>query len=123
MMERAEQYKHILRGWKTYCAWGDVPNASGWFLDTDTGQAFLEQVVNVSNKHKKIPPVVATHKGFALPGFDQRAATPRDVGPAAKQNRGRALPRLPLGLRHRRRPEALPRRRRRPTRTRTRSTR
>jgi predicted TIM-barrel fold metal-dependent hydrolase len=33
---------------------------------------------------KSVPPVVATHKGFALPGFDQRAATPRDVGPAAK---------------------------------------
>jgi predicted TIM-barrel fold metal-dependent hydrolase len=29
---------------------------------------------------------VATHKGFALPGFDQRAATPRDVGYAAKHN-------------------------------------
>jgi uncharacterized protein len=88
MMERAQEYKHILRGWKTYCAWGDVPNASGWFFDTDTGQAFLEQVVNVSSKVKKIPPVVATHKGFALPGFDQRAATPRDIGPAAKQHRG-----------------------------------
>lgn len=88
MMDRAEQYGNILRGWKTYCAWGDVPNASGWFLDTDTGQAFLEQVVNVSNKYEKIPPVVATHKGFALPGFDQRAATPRDIGPAASQNRG-----------------------------------
>jgi uncharacterized protein len=31
----------------------------------------------------EVPPVVATHKGFALPGFDQRSATPRDVGPAA----------------------------------------
>ena len=30
-----------------------------------------------------VPPVVATHKGFALPGFDQRSAAPRDVGPAA----------------------------------------
>jgi predicted TIM-barrel fold metal-dependent hydrolase len=49
--------------------------------------AFLDQVRAVSQKHKEIPPVVATHKGFALPGFDQRAATPRDVGPAAKQYR------------------------------------
>ena len=31
--------------------------------------------------------MIATHKGFALPGFDQRAATPRDIGPAARQNR------------------------------------
>ena len=84
MMERAELYPDILRGWKTYCAWGDVPHASGWFLDTDTGMAFLEQVRKVSQAHPQIPPVVATHKGFALPGFDQRAATPRDIGPAAR---------------------------------------
>jgi hypothetical protein len=84
MMERAEKYGDILRGWKTYCAWGDIPYASGWFLDSDTGMAFLEQVRAVSRKHPQIPPVVATHKGFALPGFDQRAATPRDIGPAAR---------------------------------------
>jgi len=88
MMERANQYKDILRGWKTYCAWGDVPHASGWFLDTDTGLEFIEQVKNVSEKVKQVPPVIATHKGFALPGFDQRAATPRDIGPAARQNPG-----------------------------------
>lgn len=88
MMQRAQQYKHILRGWKTYCAWGDVPYASGWFLDTDTGFAFLDQVLEVSRKVKRVPPVVATHKGFALPGFDQRAATPRDIGPAARQYPG-----------------------------------
>jgi predicted TIM-barrel fold metal-dependent hydrolase len=84
MMERAEQYPDILRGWKTYCAWGSVPYASGWFLDSDTGMAFLEQVMAVSAAHPQIPPVIATHKGFALPAFDQRASTPRDVGPAAK---------------------------------------
>lgn len=86
MMERASQYRDILRGWKTYCAWGDVPYASGWFLDGDTGLEFIEQVRNVSQKVKQVPPVIATHKGFALPGFDQRAATPRDIGPAARQN-------------------------------------
>ena len=43
-------------------------------LDTDTGMAFLEQVLEVHRRHPDIPPVVATHKGFALPGFDQRAA-------------------------------------------------
>jgi len=88
MMERAEQYGDMLRGWKTYCAWGDIPYASGWFFDTDTGYAFLEQVLAVHRKHPNIPPVVATHKGFALPGFDQRAATPRDIGPAAKHYPG-----------------------------------
>jgi hypothetical protein len=88
MEERAKQYGKILRGWKTYCAWGSVPYASGWFLDSDTGMAFLEQVKSISDRYDKVPPVVATHKGFALPGFDQRAATPRDIGPAAKANPG-----------------------------------
>jgi predicted TIM-barrel fold metal-dependent hydrolase len=86
MMERAHLYHDKLRGWKTYCAWGDVPYASGWFLDSDVGMQFLHQVKKVSEKYPQIPPVVATHKGFALPGFDQRAATPRDIGPAAKAN-------------------------------------
>jgi len=87
MEERAQKYNDRLRGWKTYCAWGDVPNASGWFLDSDTGARFLQQVKHVSDKYG-IPPTVATHKGFALPGFDQRAAAPRDVPPAAKANPG-----------------------------------
>ena len=47
--------------------------------------AFLEQVRNVSREYPEVPPTVATHKGFALPGFDQRAAMPKDVGPAARQ--------------------------------------
>jgi uncharacterized protein len=86
MMERASKYKDVLRGWKTYCAWGSVPYASGWYLDSDIGMAFLDQVKNVHRKYKQVPAVVATHKGFALPGFDQAAAAPRDVGPAARQN-------------------------------------
>jgi uncharacterized protein len=86
MFTRADQHRDKLRGWKTYCAWGDVPDASGWFLDSDIGMEFLKNVVKVSEKYPEIPPVVATHKGFALPGFDQRAATPRDVGGAAKGN-------------------------------------
>ena len=84
MMARAHGYPDKLRGWKTYCAWGDVPNASGWQLDTDVGMAFLEQVRKVSKEVPSVPPTVATHKGFALPGFDQRSAQPKDVGPAAK---------------------------------------
>jgi hypothetical protein len=85
MMQRAEQHHDVLRGWKTYCPWGDVPGASGWFLDDPVGEAFLSQVLAVSAAVPDVPPVVATHKGFALPGFDQRSATPRDVGPAAKR--------------------------------------
>ena len=84
MMERAEAYRDKLRGWKTYCAWGDAPNVSGWTLDSDVGMAFLENVRAVSKRFPEVPPTVATHKGFALPGFDQRGAQPRDVGIAAK---------------------------------------
>jgi predicted TIM-barrel fold metal-dependent hydrolase len=74
-----------LRGWKVYTAWGDVPYASGWFLDDDIGMAFLEQVKKVGDEFN-MPKLFAVHKGFALTGFDQRAASPRDVGPAARQN-------------------------------------
>jgi predicted TIM-barrel fold metal-dependent hydrolase len=87
MMERAKLYNTFLRGWKTYPAWGDIPYASGWFLDDqEMGLPFIEQVRKVSQEVPEVPPVIATHKGFALPGFDQRAAAPRDVGPAARQN-------------------------------------
>src|SRR5687768_13312766 len=86
MHERAEKYRDRLRGWKTYCAWGDVPNASGWQLNTDVGMGFLENVQKVSKKFPEVPSTVATHKGFALPGFDQRGAAPADVGHAAKAN-------------------------------------
>lgn len=85
MEERAVLYGGILRGWKVYCPWGDVSGQSGWFLDSeDIGLPFLQKVMDISSKPGSlVPPVVATHKGFALPGFDQRAASPRDVGPAA----------------------------------------
>ena len=86
MMERAKLYRGFLRGWKTYCPWGDVPFASGWFLDDqEMGQPFIDQVRRVSKAVPDVPPVIATHKGFALPMFDQRAASPRDIGSAARQ--------------------------------------
>jgi uncharacterized protein len=84
MEQHAKQFKDVLRGWKVYTPWGDVPYASGWFLDDEIGMAFIDQV----RKLTKIggPPVIACHKGFALPAFDHRAASPRDIGPAARQN-------------------------------------
>jgi uncharacterized protein len=87
MHTRAARYRDKLRGWKTYCAWGDIPYTSGWYLDSDIGMEFLANVAHVSEKFPEVPPVVATHKGFALPGFDQRCSTPRDIGYAAKHNR------------------------------------
>lgn len=86
MEERAIRYGSFLRGWKTYPAWGDVPYSSGWFFDDLlVGQRFIDQVRTLSQKYKT-PPNIATHKGFALPGFDQRGASPRDIGIAASRN-------------------------------------
>jgi hypothetical protein len=82
----ALHYGDILRGWKTYPAWGDVPYASGWFFDDPlVGQKFIDHVYYLSKTYG-IPANIATHKGFALPAFDQRAASPRDIGPAASRN-------------------------------------
>jgi hypothetical protein len=86
MEERAVTYKEILRAWKVYTAWGDVPNATGWYFDDPVGEKFLAKVVEISSKYPWVRPNVAVHKGFALPGFDQRAASPRDIGPAAVKN-------------------------------------
>ena len=85
LMERnIAQFGSRLRGWKIYTAWGDVPYSSGWYLDDDIGLKFLDQVRRVGDRHH-VPKLVAVHKGFALPMFDQRAASPRDIGPAARQ--------------------------------------
>jgi predicted TIM-barrel fold metal-dependent hydrolase len=84
MEENVRKYHSVLRGWKVYTPWGDVPNSSGWFLDDDIGMAFIDQVRKLARKGG--PPVIACHKGFALPAFDHRAASPRDIGPAARQN-------------------------------------
>lgn len=87
MEQNAVLYNDMLVGWKTYPAWGDVPYASGWYFDDDLGLEFCQHVEYVSKKYG-VPPVIATHKGFALPAFDQRAASPRDIGPAARQYPG-----------------------------------
>ena len=84
MARNVERFGDRLRGWKTYTAWGDVPYASGWFLDDDIGLRFLTQVRQLGDQ-RGVAKLVAVHKGFALPGFDQRAASPRDIGPAARQ--------------------------------------
>jgi predicted TIM-barrel fold metal-dependent hydrolase len=85
LMERNIQlYKEKIRGWKVYTAWGDVPYQSGWYLDDSIGEKFCAQVQKLGNKYPGTNKIIAVHKGFALPGFDQRAASPRDMGPAAR---------------------------------------
>ena len=89
MTQNVELYgtrgKNFLRGWKTYTPWGDVPYSSGYFLDDEVGLAFIEHTRSLVKRGG--PPVIASHKGFALPAFDQRTASPRDIGPAASQYR------------------------------------
>lgn len=85
MRDNCERHGKRIGGWKIYTAWGDVPYASGWFLDDPIGEAFLQQVVKVGNEYG-IPKLIAVHKGFALPGFDQRCASPRDIGPASRKH-------------------------------------
>jgi uncharacterized protein len=67
-----------LRAWKCYTPWGDVPNASGWWHDSFTGRAMIEHAIDIG------VPLIATHKGFALPSFDQSKAACRDIGVVAR---------------------------------------
>lgn len=71
-------------GWKVYTLYGP-PTASspsgGWFLDDhEVGLPFLEQVRAIG------PRVVAAHKGLGgpVPDASVAAASPRDIGPAAR---------------------------------------
>ena len=70
MWTRAEQYHDILGGWKTYCAWGDVPVRVGLAAGLRLRAWRSSRTSRRSaTKYPDIPPVVATHKGFALPGL------------------------------------------------------
>lgn len=77
-MTRVKELYPFLRAWKCYTPWGDVPNASGWFHDDRSGRAMIQHAIDIGL------PVIATHKGFALPSFDQRSAACRDIGPVAR---------------------------------------
>ena len=83
MRQHKEQYGDKIRGWKIYTAWGDVPYSSGWYMDDHVGRKFCAQVQKIAEDYGG-PAIIAVHKGFALPAFDQRCASPRDVGPAAR---------------------------------------
>lgn len=79
LMTKAKQdYGDVLRAWKCYTPWGDIPNASGWFHDDANGRAMIEHALALG------VPAIATHKGFALPSFDQDSAACRDIGVVAR---------------------------------------
>lgn len=67
-----------LRAWKCYTPWGDVPNASGWWHDGPSGRAMIEHAIAIGK------PLIATHKGFALPSFDSTKSACRDIGVVAR---------------------------------------
>jgi uncharacterized protein len=83
MEETCQRYPEHIRAWKVYCPWGDYPNTSGWWLDDPAGRKFIEHALYLSRKYG-IPPLIAAHKGFALPAFDQEKAATRDVGVVAR---------------------------------------
>jgi uncharacterized protein len=86
MRDNCQRHGKRIGGWKVYTAWGDLPYTTGWFLDDPIGDQFCDQVRQVGDEFG-VPKIIAVHKGFALPGFDQRAASPRDIGPAARKHR------------------------------------
>jgi predicted TIM-barrel fold metal-dependent hydrolase len=85
-LDAMTDWKSSLRpaGWKVYTLWGPPTQASptgGWFLDDEeVGFPFLERVRALG------PRVVATHKGLGgpIPDASVPAASPRDIGPAAR---------------------------------------
>ena len=89
MMEKGLAYKDVLRGFKVYSPYGDVPFASGFLHDDDIGLALCEQVLAVSAATDGlVPPTLASHKGPQLPGFDENSNSCQDVGGAARQYPG-----------------------------------
>ncbi len=83
-LESMEGWRDDLKpsGWKVYTLW-DPPGSpgQGWFLDDERhGIPFLERVTALG------PPIVCAHKGIAgpIPSSAPAAASPRDIGPAAR---------------------------------------
>jgi predicted TIM-barrel fold metal-dependent hydrolase len=86
-LERMAEWSSRLRpaGWKVYTLW-DPPErpTGGWYLDDETGDAFLQRVEELG------PRIVCAHKGIAgpIPSVAPAAASPRDIGPAARAHPG-----------------------------------
>jgi len=89
-LDRMAEWSSALRpaGWKVYTLW-DPPErpTGGWFLDDEIGDAFLQRVEALG------PRIVCAHKGIAgpIPSVAPAAASPRDIGPAARAHPGVAF--------------------------------
>lgn len=69
-----------IAAWKTYTQHG--PDDTGYFLDDELGQAFIEKIRKIGNKR------LAVHKGLPFLQYKNnlKYASSRDVGPAARAN-------------------------------------
>jgi hypothetical protein len=72
--------KWPIAAWKTYTQHG--PNDTGFFLDDELGQRFIETVRKLGNRR------IAVHKGLPFLQYKEnlKYANSRDVGPAARAN-------------------------------------
>jgi predicted TIM-barrel fold metal-dependent hydrolase len=71
-MQKLAEENHIA-AWKVY-----TPVGGGWRLDDPMiGIPFIEKAQSLGIK------LICAHKGLPLPGFDEAAAAPDDVGPVA----------------------------------------
>jgi predicted TIM-barrel fold metal-dependent hydrolase len=76
-MQALEEEMHVV-GWKVYTPWG--PSGVGfWLDDPSVGLPFLERVRRSASK------IVFCHKGLPWPIWDGKYASPRDIGPVARQ--------------------------------------
>ncbi len=83
------QFGDVLRGWKLYTPYGEVPAVSGYHLDDPEGIAVIEHALALG------VPLICAHKGLATPPFDVIAAACRDVGVV-----GRAYPDMSFVVYH-----------------------
>ncbi len=69
-----------IAAWKTYTQHG--PGDTGYFLDDELGQRFIEKIRSIGNKR------LAVHKGLPFLQYKDnlKYASSRDVGPAARVN-------------------------------------
>ena len=68
---------HKIAAWKTYTQWG--PDGKGFFLDDDTGSAFIEKARRTGVRN------IAVHKGLPFGQRSYEHSTCVDVGRAAKR--------------------------------------
>jgi uncharacterized protein len=77
--EHMRAMKEVLKvdAWKLYPVWS--PDGLGYRMDDEaTGLRLLETGIRVG------VPIFAIHKGVRVPGMDEAAVDPLDIGPAAK---------------------------------------